>query len=88
MSAIDPIDRAALLKCRHAGRYDNLGKKGRKPATPQEAADEQRAWKQDIPTGVWFDLEARGLIRREHQVYRLTHAGRAVLEATTTRGAA
>lgn len=80
MVIIDPIERAALLKCRHAGRYDTIGKKVRKFATPAEAAEEQAAWNQEIPARVWLDLAKRGLIHRENQVYRLTDAGRAEIE--------
>lgn len=80
MTLLTEIERAALLKCRHAGRYDT-GKKTRVPATKRETADEHEAWEQEIPALTWKDLDRRGFIARERgSVYRLTAAGRNALE--------
>ena len=79
MIALDTLERAALLRCRSAGRYDGLGKKSRKPTPPNEAAEEQAVWNVDIPARVWLDLDRRGLISRKDNLYRLTDAGRAAL---------
>lgn len=82
-------ERAALLKCRHAGRYDSLGsKKTRTRATEAEAAEEQWAWRQDIPPETFARLASRGFIARERGVFRLSPAGARVLALSSPSGAA
>lgn len=79
---IEPAFQAHL---NHDDERRSYEQKDHKAATAIEAAEEQAAWGRMITASVWFDLEKRGLIRREHQVYRLTVQGR---EAIAAKGAA
>lgn len=66
---------AALLKCRYAGRYDNLGSPNRIRATETEAKEEQKAASIRINKETWILLGARGLIVRTGGQVRLTKEG-------------
>lgn len=74
-------ERAALLKCRYAGRYDTLLDPKRKRATREEAAEEQAASFVTVSVKTFARLTERGLITPAPRS-RLTDAGRAALETS------
>jgi hypothetical protein len=75
------VIRAALLRCRYAGRFDTLADPDRARATADEAAEE--AWAahaRGVPTTVYLETDQLGLT--EHvpgRGQRLTAAGTAWL---------
>ena len=74
-------ERAALLRCRYAGRYDDL-MAGRAGYPEDEALDEQAAASVVVPRSVYSRLIARGLVAyRGGGGLRLTQAGRDALAA-------
>lgn len=80
------VERAALLKCRHAGRYDDLGGKNRKRGTAEEYAEEAWAGQQRVPSKLFLELQDRGLIHSDRGCFRLTKAGREALENCLMKG--
>ena len=75
------VRRAALLKCRYAGRYDALGT--RSVAPENEALQEQWAATIHVPAAVFLALVGEGLLDGNRGRFRLTEAGRAALAETT-----
>jgi hypothetical protein len=74
------IERAALLKCRYAERYDRLGKNWKR-GKPEEYAEEQKASSVHTPSKLFGELIERGLLWRpwNDARIRLTDAGREAL---------
>jgi|HubBroStandDraft_2_1064218.scaffolds.fasta_scaffold00990_15 hypothetical protein len=80
LTSIDVI-RAALLRCRYAGRFDTLTDPDRARATAGEATEEARAaHTRGVPTTIYLETTRLGLT--EHMPgrgHRLTAAGAAWL---------
>jgi hypothetical protein len=75
---ITKTDRAALLKCRYAGRYDDLTARSAFATPPEEAAEEQAASSVRVEHKTWHKLRTLGLVEFRGGM-RLTDAGRAAL---------
>ncbi len=80
------MERAALLRCRYAGRYDNLLDKDRQRPTLEESLEEQKADRVRVPSDVYPRLVTRGLLAwRVGGGARLTDAGRLSLSNSPIR---
>lgn len=71
------VIRAALLRCRYAGRYDHLGDPDRTPATQDESAEEGwAAHARGVPTNIYLETHQLGLTQPiPGRGPRLTEAG-------------
>jgi hypothetical protein len=79
MAALSAAERAALLRCRSAGRFDRLGEDYDAKPTPEERAEEEAATLVRLPRNVWARLVADRLVVYGDCRYRITDAGRAAL---------
>ena len=82
---LSTVERAALLRCRYAERYDNLQSPVR--GTREEYAEEQAASFVKVHLLVFGRLVRRGLLAEVGPRYRLTDRGRAALQGMTVREA-
>lgn len=77
--SLTSVERALLLKCRYAGRYDDLQNPHRVRGTKEEYAEEQKASRVKTPTYLFVELAERGLITALPRP-RLTDLGREALK--------
>lgn len=75
---LSKVERAALLRCRYAGRYDDLRNPNRDRGTTEEHLEEQAASRGSVPHTMFRDLAKRGLLT-DGARHRLTDAGRNAL---------
>lgn len=81
MGSLTSEERAILLRCRYAGRYDAGTPMHERRANADEALEEQAASSVPISNAALLGLQARGLVTLVP--CRLTAAGRAALAKVT-----